>query len=186
MRARTPEELAERLAEYEVGAKVDVWAKGRFAKRKVLAVTVDEDDLSFTVEIEGGRVTTARTYTSASELTTDKSKRVTIHEVAHRMEHTNPEVLALEGAFYRRRVTSDEGEIEPTTSYMGSRRERVRSDGFVDPYVGKDYDGGRAYEVLSVGMEAVFAGSMGSLLGVDHRAADLDHRAFVLGLLAAV
>lgn len=185
VRARTPEELAERLADYKVGEKTDVWARGRFAKRKVLAVTVDEDDLSFTVEIEGGRVTTARTYTSASELTTDKSERVTIHEVAHRMEHTNPDVLSLESAFYRRRVTGDDGEIEPTTSYMGSRRERVRSDGFVDPYVGKDYDG-RAYEVLSVGMEAVFAGSMGGLIGVDHRAADPDHRAFVLGLLAAV
>ena len=187
VRARTPEELAERLADYKVGEKTDVWARGRFAKRKVLSVTVDEDDLSFTVEIEGGRVTTARTYTSASELTTDKSERVTIHEVAHRMEHTNPDVLALESAFYRRRVTGDDGEIEPTTSYMGSRRERVRSDGFVDPYIGKEYgDPPRAFEVLSVGMESVFAGSMGGLLGVDHRASDLDHRAFVLGLLAAV
>jgi hypothetical protein len=40
--------------------------------------------------------------------------------------------------------------------------------------------------IRDLSMEAVFAGSMGGLVGVDHRAADPDHRAFVLGLLAAV
>jgi DNA-directed RNA polymerase subunit RPC12/RpoP len=40
--------------------------------------------------------------------------------------------------------------------------------------------------IRDLSMESVFAGSMGGLVGVDHRATDPDHRAFVLGLLAAV
>jgi hypothetical protein len=178
------DELAEAAAQARRLDKVQVPARKGWATRKVLDVTVDTENLEVRISVSGGRRVTATAFSEASELTTDKSDQVTLHELGHRMEHTNPRVLWMQEVFYRRRTTDHEhGGLTETVSYRGSAEEWVRPDGFVDDYIGKDYQG-RAYEVLSVGMESIFGGSRGALVGADHERVDHDHRAFVLGLLA--
>ena len=109
-----------------------------------------------------------------------------------------PGVAALEHAFLERRwrEAGVEGQA-PKRLYPGTRgnREVARDAGFASPYVGKiysdsgsgrrhDIEGRYATEVMSMGMEAIFGGKHGSLLGADRAPADPDHRAFVLGVLA--
>ena len=72
------------------------------------------------------------------------------------------------------------------------RRELSTVDSFADAYMGKRYyrsngeENMRHYEVLSTGVEAIFHGEYGGLVGVGRVAADTDMRAFALGVLATV
>lgn len=175
------DDLSEVVARYRVGDKHEIYAGRRTVKRKIIAVEVDEENLEVSISFDPGRQTKVVGTEVASVVTTDKSPRVTVHEMAHRMEYTNPRITQMESTFYRRRT---EGE-EARRYTHGEADEIVRPDGFVDEYIGKDYEH-NAFEVLSMGMESVFAGSNGALLGISHDRADLDHRAFVLGLIAAV
>lgn len=75
-----------------------------------------------------------------------------LHEMGHRAEYTVPGIRELEKQFYERRTAGE------TLEWLGSgygRDERTRRDKFVSAYMGKDY-GGRAYELLSMGIEATF------------------------------
>lgn len=69
-------------------------------------------------------------------------------------------------------------DIYPDSTYK--EHERARPDRFITPYIGKDYGDGPAssYEVMSMGMEGVWTGSIKMW-------ADDEHRQLVLGLLAA-
>jgi hypothetical protein len=174
------EELRRVADRYQAAGAVTTYGGRRRAKRKILSVEIDEENMEVRLQVDGGTQTNV-----GAILTTDGSERCTTHELSHRMEETNPRVLMMQAAFYRRRTVDENGEQMPYTAYMGSRKERVISDGFANEYVGKTYNG-QAYEVLSVGMEAVFAGSQGALLGVDQEKADADHRAWVLGTVVAV
>jgi hypothetical protein len=103
-----------------------------------------------------------------------------VHELTHRMEDCNPHLGRLERAFLDRRCRDASGELAPLKSLRGTNPiEWVRPGGFANPYIGRWYADQRFTEVLSCGVEAVYHGAFHSLDG------DPDHRAFVLGALAA-
>lgn len=105
-----------------------------------------------------------------------------IHEFAHRVEDTSYFVKAAENAFLKVRAKG-----ETQTHIPNSYRDAVGyRDHFTEHYVGRTYSDGST-EVLSTGMEAIFGGHMGGLMGVDQSNPDADahHRNFVLGMLAS-
>lgn len=98
-----------------------------------------------------------------------------IHELGHRMERCVPGLLKAESEFYARRTAGCQLE------WLGSgygRNEKARKDKFTDPYMGKDY-GGSAYELFSMGSEAVLAPSPRHKL-------DDEMRNWVLGILTVL
>ena len=112
--------------------------------------------------------------------------RVGVHEMAHRFQHIVPGVTELEREFLRRRTTDPAtGRREALVDLgAGMAGERARPDAFVSAYIGKEYRDSNATEVMSMGMESLFTGTHGGLVGAGRYAADADMRAFVLGVLA--
>lgn len=119
-----------------------------------------------------------------------------VHEFGHRMENTvkNGLLMRQEEAFLRRRTTDPvTGEREDLSLIYGHipgmsffHTEVGRRNSFVDHYVGKEYTVTHNREVLTVGAEAVFTGSMGGLNGVhSDMPEDADHKGFILGLFAS-
>lgn len=125
-----------------------------------------------------------------------------LHEFSHRSEATvkrGPSidsapavgVTALEAAFLERRTTfEDENgdmvqqpkeKIRPDDKTMS--KEYCRPDHFPERYMGKEHDGDY-FELMSVGMEALFAGGFGGFIGVGRHASDRESRDFILGTLA--
>lgn len=92
--------------------------------------------------------------------------------------------------FLERRTSTVESEEWPglmlqeelVPMYPGSS-EMTRPDNFTNIYMGRDY-GREATEVMSMGMEGVFAGSYGGFIGVGGEKPDLEVRNLVLGVLA--
>jgi hypothetical protein len=113
------------------------------------------------------------------------SRQAATHELTHRLEHANPQLARLEEAFIGRRCTDTDGNRTPLVPLRTGRNEWARDGGFVDPYVGKVYPSPGFWEVLSTGTESVYDGAYGGLVGRDGEVPDDDHRAFVLGCLAA-
>lgn len=114
---------------------------------------------------------------------------VSAHEFSHRSEMSVRSIKGLEDEFLRRR-TSFQDPANPSgpllreelvTIYKGSE-EKARPDHWSDLYMGKEYSGNYT-EILSMGMESVFAGSFGGLIGVSSHNADLEMRDFILGTL---
>ncbi|GAB2455384.1 hypothetical protein [Xylanimonas ulmi] len=108
---------------------------------------------------------------------------VCVHELAHRFEEAVYGVRGLEGLFTARRATKADGDVAALTPIYADDGEVARDGGYVDPYFGREYSHGN-FEVLSCGMQALFGGESGGLVGVGGLRTDLDHRAFVLGTLA--
>lgn len=125
-----------------------------------------------------------------------------LHEFSHRSEATVKRghsldsapavgIAALEAAFLERRTTfEDENgdmvrqpkeKIRPGEKIMS--KEYCRPDHFPERYMGKEYDG-TYFELMSVGMEAVFAGQYGGFIGVGRHTSDRESRDFILGTLA--
>lgn len=157
-----------------------------------------------------------RTYMSAKELcaeilvdksNSDKANGLTpghaaaVHEMAHRMEHMIPALGTLEAAFIRRRTALPTGGQEPLERiYKSSPKEKGRKDSFANHYMGKEYGHtvtapehngqppGQSsfYEVISCGMEALFGGQYGGLIGGSGYKPDPDMRNFILGTLASI
>lgn len=115
---------------------------------------------------------------SDSQITLDGTVTTAIHEFGHRVERTTPGVLELEKAFYDRRTA---GETLRPLGAGYSRSERSRPDQFFSAYSGKDYEG-QAYELLSMGAEAVTGA--GQSRNPEYAKIDEDYEAFVLGILA--
>jgi hypothetical protein len=115
----------------------------------------------------------------------EEARKTATHELTHRCEHANKQLGMLEDAFLRRRCSDEDGRLRPTRPIEHMRGERARDGGFVSPYVGKVYPTQTFHEVLSTGTEAIFGGAYGGLVGRGGEAVDADHRAFVLGCLAA-
>lgn len=121
----------------------------------------------------------------------DKGMRVAMHEFAHRVEATSPYVTAYEEAFLKRRAGhfSEDGASEPeklTSIYEGSKKKEMGyKDNFPTHYMGKVYSGSSYKEILSMGMESVFAGTNGGLVGLGNHKADADYKKFILGVLAS-
>ena len=104
--------------------------------------------------------------------------RCAIHELGHRLEVTNPLVRRLEQEFYERRTANEKLEtlrrITGNSAY--STKEKARKDKFLDPYMGKDYDGS-AYELVSVGLEMLYTKPHELIK-------DPDYAKFILGIVA--
>lgn len=141
----------------------------------------------------------------------DAGVSTAIHEYGHRQERINPRVNDLMHTFVARRTTDPETNLRhPLTGYaptrgrkgfanpptdswdyeqrghqLGKDAEFVREDGFVDHYVGKQTSKDSS-EVFSMGMEGVFAGRYGGLVGRAGHRADHEHRDLILGTLATV
>lgn len=122
----------------------------------------------------------------------DKGMRVALHEFAHRVEATSTYVTAYEEAFLKRRAGhfAEEGSTaEPeklTSIYEGSKKKEMGyKDNFPTHYMGKVYSGSNYKEILSMGMESVFAGTNGALAGLGNHKADPDYKKFILGVLAS-
>lgn len=120
----------------------------------------------------------------------DAGFRVGLHEFSHRVEHTTPIVKAYESAFLTRRAgqISPEGERladgEKLSAIFEGRREKGYKDNFPTHYMGKVYEDG-SREILSMGMESLFAGKNGALAGMEGYKADADYKRFILGILAS-
>lgn len=113
-----------------------------------------------------------------AEVKLDGTVRTAVHELGHRMEYTVPGVRVLEQQFYDRRTAGEPLEqlskLSPGSRY--GKDERARKDQFFNPYVGKTYEG-RAYEIISMGMESLpYRHSWDKM--------DPDYQAFILGALA--
>lgn len=110
--------------------------------------------------------------------------RVAIHEMAHRFEDTVPGVKLAEDAFLTRRAGKHENPDVKMEMINGMRGEVGYKDKFHQHYSGRVYpDGSR--EILSVGMETMFAGNFGGFTykPLTTNEPDADYRRFVLGLL---
>lgn len=122
-------------------------------------------------------------------------EKTTYHEFAHRAEDVVPNhaITRMENSFLNRRTTTKAGVQEELSliyrqmdeSYEPSLSDEVgRRGSFMTHYVGKYYLTSRSKEVLSTGIETLFGGAYGSFVGLDGYKRDIDHRGFVLGVLA--
>ena len=132
----------------------------------------------------------ARGYYSSSraEIAADKNsydaQSTMYHELGHRQENANQNILRLEGEFFNRRTEGDKE--QPLSKLTGNKtydrtNETAKPDNFKNPYMGKSYTGrltGRplAYELLSMGAEGIYQGKY-DLYN------DEDMAKFILGLL---
>ena len=104
-----------------------------------------------------------------------RSLKTAIHEIGHRIEHSIPDILQAEKAFYERRTKGEDLE------WLGSgygKSEKARRDNFLSMYMGKDY-GGRAYELVSMGFELAYTDPL-------ELAKDKDMAEWIFGLLALI
>ena len=80
-----------------------------------------------------------------------------IHELMHRLEHTHKSFVKHEAVFYEHRTAGEElQQLTKVTGIKHGKHEVTRVDNFVDPYMGKWYDGD-AYELLSMGVQYLYA-----------------------------
>lgn len=119
----------------------------------------------------------------------DDGFRVAMHEFSHRVEHSTPVVAGYEDAFLSRRAghlpqTNPSGEQEKLTAIYAGKKEMGYKDNFPTHYMGKVYEHGHR-EILSMGMETLFAGRNGAFVGMEGYKADPDYKKFVLGVLAS-
>lgn len=121
---------------------------------------------------------------------TDKAIGYTtaLHELTHRFEQNSSARLTDAEAVFMWRRTTDHttGRPQPFEPYLGDVDEPTRPDGFIDSYFGKHYPGGYGWEVLSTGVESIFAGRFGGLCGEGAGRSDEDHRRFTLGCMATL
>lgn len=125
---------------------------------------------------------------SRAEIAADKNdydaQSTMYHELGHRQENTNHNILRLEGEFFNRRTEGDKE--QPLSKLTGNKaydrtHETAKPDNFKDPYMGKWYTGRltgnpRAYELLSMGAEGIYQGKYDLY-------SDEDMAKFILGLL---
>lgn len=105
-------------------------------------------------------------------------QRCAFHEMGHFFEEMYPEIRKLEYQFYNRRTAGEE------LRWLGwgyDRSEVTRYDNFIEPYMGKDYGNTETsgFEIFSMGMESVFAGSY-------NLSRDTDYQDFILGILVSI
>ena len=100
------------------------------------------------------------------------------HEFAHALEHNEPVILKIEEEFYNRRTKGEKNvSLSRVTNAPYGRSEVTKLDKFIDPYMGKYYKSGDAYELLSMGMTEIYENPNRLLK-------DKDYTNFVLGCLA--
>lgn len=111
------------------------------------------------------------------------------HELGHRMQYAVGNLNDLERTFLLRRTSAPsvdypdhtvQQELEPI--YEKSKKELCRPDHFTNRYMGKDYD--KVTEIVTMGMESLFTGTNGGLIGVGRSDPDREFRDFILGAVA--
>lgn len=120
-----------------------------------------------------------------------EQKQTAYHEFMHHMQNILPEtVRRLERAFFVYRTTIEGQrapllEVEDTIESMSKTSEVFyRAGDFADPYMGREYPFSHDLEIVTTGAEAIFGNAYGSLMGFHGHLADIEHRDFMLGLLA--
>jgi hypothetical protein len=112
------------------------------------------------------------------------------HELGHRFQYSVGSLNDLERAFLVRRTSvpsarfpgeSERQALEPV--YGKSRKELCRPDHFANRYMGKEYE--NVTEIVTMGMESLFTGTNGGLIGVGRSDPDREFRDFILGAVAA-
>lgn len=88
-------------------------------------------------------------------ISTTADAGVVVHELAHQLEDTIPELHQAALDFLKRRTAGEKAKsMRSLTGNMNYKpHERAWEDDFFNPYVGKDYSG-HATEILSMGIEA--------------------------------
>ena len=99
-----------------------------------------------------GYYSDARLEIAISGWNDDSQFRCSMHELGHRFEHVLVGMSDLESVFYNRRT---DGEALQWLGGRYKKSERSRFDNFVEPYMGKYYDG-KFYELVSMGFEYAF------------------------------
>lgn len=116
--------------------------------------------------------------------TTGIYRDVAVHELGHQMEDRIPGLVAAQRVFLFDRTS--EGEVggraregKNALAHIANAdaHEVGRQDKFPKHYTGKEYRGGRNYEVFTTGIESLVAGS-------PYMEGDDDFRQFMLGVLA--
>jgi len=103
-----------------------------------------------------------------------------VHELGHRMEAVNPDIVRLERAFWERRADGETVSSLSSLTGGGYRADEVAvKDKVGNPYMLKRYKEEKAWEVLTMGYEGILRNQWGML---DN---DADYRHFILGLLGA-
>lgn len=138
------------------------WVKKSVAKSNLNSIEVDRgyySDYNCIVAISGR---------------SEKAKFETaVHELGHRMEKAVPKIWSTENKFYEERTVGED------LKWLGSgydRDEKSRFDSFLDPYMGKYYDGS-CYELVSMGFEMAYTDPV-------HLWIDEDFASYIYGLLA--
>lgn len=149
-----------------------VWRRPKFEMQTVEVEAVPEIRTNLAVQVMEGRSSTFA---------------ISAHEMVHRFEATNPDIPRMESWFLERRSVGEElSRINP------GRREKKPEVGYrdnlVDHYMGRVYETDRHFEVMSCGVESLFGGHFGGLIGAHSDGKryheDEDMRAFVLGTMA--
>lgn len=118
--------------------------------------------------------------------------RVAVHELAHRLEHvSDPFIFRMEEQFLTRRTTLPDGTREPLRKILDlnepggyTEDEVVYPDNFTHVYMGKKYEV-KNREILSMGMESIFCGSHGGLIGLNDYKPDMEMKNFIVGMLGS-
>lgn len=116
-------------------------------------------------------------YSMTATIRTGGALSSTVHEAGHHLENTVPGLQSIATLWRDRRTVG-----QSITPIDGDPNEVGYEGGFTSHYVGRVYAAGDT-EVVSTGLEAVYEGAYGGLVGSRGERPDPDHRAFVLGLL---
>ena len=107
-----------------------------------------------TVTVKPYRGKRSRAYGNTINMSKSAGPRTTVHELGHWLEEQVPEVHTAALSFLQKRAGSDATESLKKLTGMGYKRnERAWKDKFIDPYMGKQYAGGRYTEIVSMGLE---------------------------------
>lgn len=105
-----------------------------------------------------------------------KRPTVAIHELSHGLEATNPWIVDAEKEFFNKRTAGEKKQLlKDVTGDKTYGKEECKIDHFINPYIGKIYDG-NVYELLSIGLEFVLYGKYGKISD------DEEFAAFILGM----
>lgn len=106
----------------------------------------------------------------------DDDPSTALHENMHRLERARPEIVSLEREFFAKRTQGEQLKTLREVTGMNYLSEEVcKRDNFLNAYMGKDY-GGRAYELISMGVEMLY-------FQPEELKKDPDFAKFILGIV---
>ncbi len=165
----------------EQGAVVVEPGAGNYAERGIRGwrprITLPWESVDQTIPVDG---TWEQEETRAAQMVGgNAATRASVHEFGHHMEKIVPGLVAAERAFlWERTSTGPVGARERNPLQQKPNGDEIihYRDGFDDDYTAREYND-QAFEVFTVGVETLLAGST-------YADNDDDHRAFTFGALA--